>query len=147
MNPITLDQLRAARQYLDLVSHAPVRELYRQLLDQAEAELRQPVVFKAAPGSGMWLVGVGDKVRTVHGDERGLLPAWTACKHGAADLTDFAFDDEKAARDAIRTSIRKTCATWAELTARCPELAQVFTAISVQGDRVVYTGQRAVVTE
>jgi hypothetical protein len=114
-------------------------------LEQAAARLQTPVIFHMAPG-GRWLVGVADEVRTVPGDDRGLLAAWTAMKYGSANLADFVFGDEPAGDDSLRRSIRKQCAAWAESVAQCPELAEAFRQITVDSSYVTYTGPRRIDT-
>lgn len=113
-------------------------------LDQAATRLQAPVVFKMVDG-GRWLVGIGDDLRTVPGDDRGLLAAWTAMAYGSANLTDFVFD-EPAGDDSLRRSIRKQCVAWAESVAQCPELAEAFRQITVNSSYVVYTGPRHIDT-
>lgn len=109
------------------------------------------IVFKMVPG-GAWLVGVGDDVRATPGTLRGLLPAYAALSqaksNGSAKLSDFLFDDEKAAADAIRTSIHGACAKWAK-KAGCIGLEMAFIDIDVEEAKglITYKGSRRFITD
>ncbi len=138
---LTLEEVKLARQQLDLYKLLPCYATIARVLDERLQSMVEPIVFKMAD-AGMWLVGKGEKVRKVEGKHRGLMPAWTVFVYGSANLSDFAFDDEVAAFNSIRRSLHDTCVAWAN-QAGCPDLAAAFLSIKVSNDgRITYTGSR-----
>ena len=143
---LTVNKIWLAQSHLGDVKCAVSREVMRQALQQLERHISAPVIFRFADG-GNWLVGVGDDVRVVHGNLRGLLPAWAALSRGQVPLVPvFVAEDERGGTRAAMRSIRDQCAAWAESEAQCPRLAAAFRQIHESSGLAIYSGKERVIT-